>query len=145
DLLELLLFRAGPVHEAKAVQAAISVTVAAGAQADIGAEAAGVDGRNLDRLVRAVLHRAFQVGVTRFERVALLHREPQLHVEARVADALDPFDFLFVVRFAVGAEDIVEPDLRLLIVLLLPGIPWIDRLRLARDEAPAIGARVGLL
>src|SRR5947208_659853 len=53
--------------------------------------------------------------------------------------------FFFVIRFAVGSQDVVKPDLRFGLVLLLPGVPWIDRLRLAGDEAPAVGADVLLV
>ena len=59
-------------------------------------------------------------------------------------DVLDVGDFRGVVGRPVGAEDVVEPDGRFGLVLLLPGIPWVNGLGLARHEPPVVGADVFL-
>jgi hypothetical protein len=56
--------------------------------------------------------------------------------------ALDVFDFPWGERLAVGSEDVVEGGLGLGGVELCPGVPWIDRLGLAGDKAPALCADV---
>ena len=54
-------------------------------------------------------------------------------VSRRISSSL-----LGVERRPVRAEDVVKPDLRLARVRLLPRVPRVDRVRLARDEAPVV-------
>src|SRR5688500_3520560 len=74
---------------------------------------------------------------------------PRPHVPTppspRPGHPLAVLDLLRPVRRAVLAEDVVEPDRRLVGVRLLPRIPGVDRVRLARDEAPAVRADLLLL
>src|SRR4051794_29572566 len=51
----------------------------------------------------------------------------------------DVLDFFGAVGGAVGAEDVMEPHGGFFGVALLPGVPGVDRLRLAGDESPAVG------
>jgi hypothetical protein len=57
-------------------------------------------------------------------------------------DVPDIRGFLGAIWGAVGAQDVVEPQRGFAGVFLVPGIPGIDRLGLAGDEAPAIGGNI---
>src|SRR5213075_1556511 len=56
----------------------------------------------------------------------------------RPRHALDVIHFLLIERRPVRPENIVEPDLRLALRALLPGVPGVDRVRLPGDKAPVV-------
>src|ERR1700722_1731346 len=49
---------------------------------------------------------------------------------------MDILRFLFIIRCAIGMENVVKPDRRLARICLVPGIPWINRLGFAGYETP---------
>src|SRR6266404_6481501 len=71
------------------------------------------------------------------------NRRSRHEVSAPQSGRRDPTnerDLRRVVRRPIAPEDVVKPHRRIGRVLPIPGVPRIDRLRLARGEAPVEGA-----